>query len=242
MAIIFFFSAQPDLSSGLGVVDLVLRKIVHFMEYGAALLPPLARAPDRHEPGPGHPARAAHRLGIRGHRRVAPDVRRGPPRHPGGLADRLRRSRSGRRSAVDARATPARIRRDAPPLDRLGPSRCWSSRPRGSRWRWPGWPPWSITRYDGWENTALVIGGLVVPWSLAVLVLALRNEEAALGPLVMGGDLLVLAGRRAGHTRRLPRGQVRGHVPRRRARPLPGGTPRGAARGHLGHRARAPAR
>ena len=34
MAIIFFFSAQPDLSSGLGVVDLVLRKIVHFVEYG----------------------------------------------------------------------------------------------------------------------------------------------------------------------------------------------------------------
>ena len=50
----------------------------------------------------------------------------------------------------------------------------------------------AVTRYDGWENTALVIGGLVVPWSIAVMVLALRDKEAALGPLVMGGDLLVL--------------------------------------------------
>ena len=33
MALIFFFSAQPDLSSGLGTADLVLRKIVHFTEY-----------------------------------------------------------------------------------------------------------------------------------------------------------------------------------------------------------------
>jgi signal transduction histidine kinase len=49
-----------------------------------------------------------------------------------------------------------------------------------------------VTRYDGWENTAFVIGGLVVPWSIAVLALALRDQEAALGPLVMGGDLLVL--------------------------------------------------
>ena len=30
MALIFFLSAQPDLSSGLGTWDLVLRKIVHF--------------------------------------------------------------------------------------------------------------------------------------------------------------------------------------------------------------------
>jgi signal transduction histidine kinase len=48
------------------------------------------------------------------------------------------------------------------------------------------------TRYDGWENTALVIGGLVVPWSLGVLLLAKRDAGSALGPLVMGGDLLVL--------------------------------------------------
>ena len=48
------------------------------------------------------------------------------------------------------------------------------------------------TQYDGWENTALVIGGLVVPWSFGVLLLATRNEQAALGPFVMAGDLLVL--------------------------------------------------
>jgi VanZ family protein len=33
MGLIFFFSAQPDLSSGLGVIDFVLRKIVHMAEY-----------------------------------------------------------------------------------------------------------------------------------------------------------------------------------------------------------------
>ena len=49
-----------------------------------------------------------------------------------------------------------------------------------------------VTQYEGWENTALVIGGLVVPWSVAVLMLARHRPESALGPLVMGGDLLVL--------------------------------------------------
>jgi VanZ family protein len=34
MAVIFFFSAQPSLDSGLGWVDLVARKAVHFAEYG----------------------------------------------------------------------------------------------------------------------------------------------------------------------------------------------------------------
>jgi VanZ family protein len=33
MAVIFALSAQPDLSSGLGVVDTILRKIVHACEY-----------------------------------------------------------------------------------------------------------------------------------------------------------------------------------------------------------------
>jgi VanZ family protein len=33
MALIYFFSAQPDLSSGLGTLDLVLRKVAHFAEY-----------------------------------------------------------------------------------------------------------------------------------------------------------------------------------------------------------------
>jgi VanZ like protein len=35
MALIFFVSAQPDLNSGLGVVDLVGRKLLHAAEYGA---------------------------------------------------------------------------------------------------------------------------------------------------------------------------------------------------------------
>jgi VanZ family protein len=33
MAAIFFFSAQPDLNSGLGTIDLVGRKIIHFGQY-----------------------------------------------------------------------------------------------------------------------------------------------------------------------------------------------------------------
>jgi VanZ family protein len=33
MALIFFFSHQPDLSSGLGVWDLIGRKIFHMVEY-----------------------------------------------------------------------------------------------------------------------------------------------------------------------------------------------------------------
>jgi VanZ family protein len=32
MASIFFFSAQPDLNSGLGTIDLVGRKIIHFAQ------------------------------------------------------------------------------------------------------------------------------------------------------------------------------------------------------------------
>ncbi len=34
MALIFTLSAQPDLNSGLGTIDLVGRKIVHMAEYG----------------------------------------------------------------------------------------------------------------------------------------------------------------------------------------------------------------
>ena len=34
MGAIFFFSAQPDLGTGLGVWDLVLRKLAHMAEYG----------------------------------------------------------------------------------------------------------------------------------------------------------------------------------------------------------------
>jgi hypothetical protein len=35
MGLIFFLSAQPDLNSGLGVFDLIGRKLVHATEYGA---------------------------------------------------------------------------------------------------------------------------------------------------------------------------------------------------------------
>jgi VanZ family protein len=34
MGLIFFLSAQPDLSSGLGGWDMVLRKLAHMTEYG----------------------------------------------------------------------------------------------------------------------------------------------------------------------------------------------------------------
>jgi VanZ family protein len=34
MAVIFFFSDQPDLGTGLGTWDLVLRKLAHMAEYG----------------------------------------------------------------------------------------------------------------------------------------------------------------------------------------------------------------
>jgi VanZ family protein len=37
MAVIFALSAQPDLSSGLGTLDLILRKLVHMAEYGLLL-------------------------------------------------------------------------------------------------------------------------------------------------------------------------------------------------------------
>ena len=33
MGSIFFFSAQPDLDSGLGTIDLIGRKLIHFAEY-----------------------------------------------------------------------------------------------------------------------------------------------------------------------------------------------------------------
>jgi VanZ family protein len=34
MIVIFVLSAQPDLSSGLGTIDLILRKFVHMFVYG----------------------------------------------------------------------------------------------------------------------------------------------------------------------------------------------------------------
>jgi VanZ family protein len=38
MGLIFFLSAQPDLSSGLGAWDLVLRKLAHMTVFGALYL------------------------------------------------------------------------------------------------------------------------------------------------------------------------------------------------------------
>ena len=38
MSLIFFLSAQPDLSSGLGVWDLVLRKLAHAFLFGSLTL------------------------------------------------------------------------------------------------------------------------------------------------------------------------------------------------------------
>ena len=34
MAVIFFLSAQPDLNSGLGTIDLIGRKLIHLAQYG----------------------------------------------------------------------------------------------------------------------------------------------------------------------------------------------------------------
>lgn len=38
MGVIFFFSAQPDLNSGLGVADTILRKLAHVVEYALLAL------------------------------------------------------------------------------------------------------------------------------------------------------------------------------------------------------------
>jgi VanZ family protein len=38
MAVIFFFSAQPNLNSGLGVLDLIGRKLIHFSEFALLAL------------------------------------------------------------------------------------------------------------------------------------------------------------------------------------------------------------
>ena len=38
MAVIWFLSAQPDLSTGLGLADLIGRKLVHFASYGLLCL------------------------------------------------------------------------------------------------------------------------------------------------------------------------------------------------------------
>jgi VanZ family protein len=47
MGLIFFLSAQPDLSSGLGGWDVVLRKLAHMVEYGLLFLLWRRALPDR---------------------------------------------------------------------------------------------------------------------------------------------------------------------------------------------------
>lgn len=57
MALIFALSAQPDLNSGLGLADTILRKLVHALEY--ALLTALWWRPLRTRTTPGRAALAA---------------------------------------------------------------------------------------------------------------------------------------------------------------------------------------
>ena len=38
MAVIFFFSSQPNLNSGLGLLDLIGRKLIHFSEFALLAL------------------------------------------------------------------------------------------------------------------------------------------------------------------------------------------------------------
>ena len=82
MALIFFLSAQPDLSSGLGLGTILLRKLAHASVYAAlsylwwrALRDGTRRARAR------WPRAWLIAIAVLGHRRVAPDLRHGPPRH-----------------------------------------------------------------------------------------------------------------------------------------------------------------
>ena len=59
MALIFALSAQPDLNSGLGGWDTVLRKLAHMTEFGAAVVPVVAGAAAT---GPGRRRRDRARL------------------------------------------------------------------------------------------------------------------------------------------------------------------------------------
>ena len=49
-------------------------------------------------------------------------------------------------------------------------------------------------QYDDWGPTAIVTGAGFVPWSIAVLVVAQRDPDAALSPIVVAGDLALLVG------------------------------------------------
>ena len=92
MGLIFFLSAQPDLSSGLGNWDTVGRKLVHMGIFGALVVPVVAGARLR-APRAGDRDHAA----LRRERRVPPDVHPRPPRLAVGRRDR-RAPASGSRS------------------------------------------------------------------------------------------------------------------------------------------------
>ena len=105
-ALIFAFSSVPDLGTGLGGWDLVLRKIAHAAEY--AILGALLVARDR----AGLPRRRT-RHAVRGQRRGAPVVRAGTRR----LAARRGARRGGRRRRgrpLATRSAPGGSRDDHP--------------------------------------------------------------------------------------------------------------------------------
>ena len=65
-------------------------------------------------------------------------------------------------------------------------------RPRD--WRSRSRPPIAalVLPYDGSGNTAIALGVWFVPWSVAMLVLALRHPVAAMNPMLTFGDLAAL--------------------------------------------------
>lgn len=66
MAAIFVLSAQPDLNSGLGAIDLVGRKLVHFAEYALLAFSVVEGLGGAHGVRLGRARRLADRLGLRG--------------------------------------------------------------------------------------------------------------------------------------------------------------------------------
>ena len=81
MGVIFFFSAQPSLSTDLGLVDLIGRKLIHFSEYALLCFLWWRVFARRLSPGRAALVGAAGLERLRRHRRVPPDLRRGPARH-----------------------------------------------------------------------------------------------------------------------------------------------------------------
>ena len=82
MGVIFFFSAQPSLDSGLGLIDLIGRKLIHFAEYALLVLPVVARA-SRPSTSPRRAALLAFLIasGYAATDEYHQTLRGGPPRH-----------------------------------------------------------------------------------------------------------------------------------------------------------------